>query len=137
MISILAKSRSVEGAAEADRILHWFLESYQKDVQSSTIDEEQLRLYPIGQPKVDHYITVFLGYGRRRDKRKAFHRIGELLVEMEQLHDTGLVHLKPNYQVRFFVNVIVFVAVMMYESLTFDLFTSVFRHIFRQLSEIQ
>ena len=99
MISILAKSRSVEGAAEADRILHWFLESYQKDLQSK-IDEDQLKLYPIVQPQVDHYIAVFLGYGRRRDKRKAFNRIGELLFEMEQLHDSGLVDLKPNYQVR-------------------------------------
>ncbi len=79
-------------------MLHCFIDSYQKDIQLQ-INENELEEYPILQPKVDHFITVFLGYGRRRDKKRACDRIGELLVEMEQLHETGLSQVRPTYQV--------------------------------------
>jgi hypothetical protein len=106
VISILARSKSHHGAADADRVLHWLIDLYENESQKNQHSNKSMQeseLYQVLQPTVDHFITVLLGYGRSRNKKKACARIEELLVEMERLHEAGLNGVKPTYQVSLYI----------------------------------
>ena len=76
------------------------IDLYQKESQKTSNSSKVVNydLYPVLQPSVEHFITVLLAYGRRKDKKRACDRMKELLVEMERLHESGM-NVKPNYQV--------------------------------------
>lgn len=100
-MSIFAKSHSHDGAVEADKILHWLIELYEKEKVKQQLPNKHIdnRSYQMLQPTEEHFKSVFFGYARRANKRKACSRIRELLVEMERLSEAGLTEVKPTYKV--------------------------------------
>lgn len=101
MLSILARSPSQDGAEKADKILHLLIDMYQKETlkKQSSNDTNSYLAYPLLQPSVEHFRSVFLAYVKGKNKKKACKRIGELLVEMENLIEAGLTEVKPTYEV--------------------------------------
>ncbi len=105
---MFAKSHTKTGAEDADRILQWLISLYDKDV--NTINDRDERNYSYSlQPSYVHFISVLLGYQRKKFGRAAaVRRIEELLVQMDTMYEAGNDKVKPTYQVRKIIYMFIF-----------------------------
>ncbi len=104
VLSILSNSQSKDGANEAYRILRWLVDFYEKEsmkYQSPLSGNgDKKSSYPVLQPTIGHFMTVFLAFSKRQNVNLTCQRIAELLMEIQRLNDSGLSGFQPNYQVR-------------------------------------
>jgi pentatricopeptide repeat protein len=83
--TVLALYAKEKNASEAHLVLHQMLDTFTETGS------------PI--PEAAHFATVMNAWTKSGQKRVAAEKAQDLLIRMEQLHDSGHAHLKPNQQV--------------------------------------
>lgn len=96
VIALFAKSKSREGANDANRILQWQIGLYEKAKLYSNNAASSPKLDALLCPGSGHFITVMDAYSKRRGD--SVEKVKELLVQREQLYESGESRLKPDYR---------------------------------------